>query len=376
MFKDISKPQFSKPLFAVNNSYNPEAILLKMKPKALDKLYTLSKPFIFGLHLDAETMHQMALRQIENLDTENLSVPSFDSLKVNVFGQTFSSPLLLAAGFDKEARVTDKIPYLGFAGEVVGSFTALPSGGNPRPRLWRLVEESAALNRMGLNNHGVEAGKERLQPLEDKVCFAVSIAKTNNPTISGDYAIRDYVSSYGQLKNLGIFTELDISCPNTEDGRTFAEPHALSDLLAGLESESKGKPRIVKLPPNLTESQLSDIVKVSEDFVDGYAGVNTESYVHPIYGQIGRSGKPLENEALRTIGFLRKITIKPLIGIGGIFTGRDAFNFLEAGADLLEGFTGFIYRGPLYAAKVASELAEELKAKRFEDISQLKEYSR
>lgn len=346
-----------------------------MKPTTLNLIYKLSKPIIFGLNLDAESMHKLAIKQIMKLKEEGYTPPKFDSLSLNLFDHQFDSPLMLAAGFDKNGTIADKIHNLGFNGEVVGSVTAQPSKGNEKPRLWRLVKEKAASNRMGLNNDGAEAVREKLENLEKKVCFAVSIAKTNNPKIMGGKAIDDYLTSYYLLKNLGIYTEINISCPNTEDGKTFEDPENLKLLLNALLSTGKGKPLVIKLSPRLKEERLQEIVYVSDNKVDGYAAINTELCDHPKYGKGGLSGLPLQEEAIRTIKTLRKFTNKTIIGSGGIFTGEDAYDFLDAGANLLQGFTGFIYRGPLYAVKVANELDKILNDKGIKNISEIKKYS-
>jgi len=345
-----------------------------MKPTTLDSIYKLSKPIIFGLNLDAEFMHGLATRQIMKLEEEEYTPPKFPSLSFNLFNHQFDSPLMLAAGFDKNGPIADKVHITGFNGEVVGSLTAKSSEGNKRPRLWRLVKEKAAFNSMGLNNDGAEAAGEKLENLEGKVSFAVSIAKTNDPEIRGDAAIDDYIASYKLLKNFGIYTEINISCPNTKDGKTFEDPKYLKLLLNALLSEGKGKPLVIKISPFLEEEILQEIVHVSNDIVDGYAAVNTELCEHPKYGRGGKSGLPLQKEAIRTVRTLRELTDKPIVGVGGIFTGTDAYNLLYAGANLLQGFTGFIYSVRLYAVKVASELDKVLNDKGIKNISEIKRY--
>ncbi|MAG50840.1 dihydroorotate dehydrogenase (quinone) [archaeon] len=343
-----------------------------MKPTTLDLFYKLSKPLIFGLKLDAEFMHRLATKQIMKLK-EGYTPPKFSRLSSKLFDHEFSYPLMLAAGFDKNGTIVDKVHTLGFNGEVVGSVTAQPSKGNKRPRLWRLIKDKATINRMGLDNDGAEAVGEKLENLEEKVSFAVSIAKTNDPKIMGDKAIDDYLTSYKLLKHLGVYTEINISCPNTEDGKTFENPEYLKLLLKGLLSTDKGKPLLIKISPFLEEELLQEIVNVSDNKVDGYVAINAIPVIHPKYGRGGKSGLPLQEEAILTIKTLRKFTDKPIIGSGGIFTGEDAYNFLNAGANLLQGFTGFIYRGPLYAIKVAGELDEVLKRKDL-NIKEIKRY--
>lgn len=338
-----------------------------MKPTTLDSVYQLLKPIIFGLDLDAETMHEKSIEQIRKI--EDYEPHEFDSLSTDFFSHHFTSPLILAAGFDKNGLIIEPLPLLGFACEVVGSITAKGSKGNKRPRLWRLPKEKGILNRMGLNGNPADVVGE---VLEGKDNYIVSITKTHDPKIMGDEAIDDFVTSYRLLKDLGIYTEINISCPNTVEGKTFENPDDLESLLKTLIAEGKGKPLLIKISPNLDYEILQGLVEVSEDKVDGYVATNTLPYIHPKFGKGGLSGLPLQSYSLRSIATLRSLTNKPIVGVGGLFTGQDAFNALSAGADLLQAYTGFIYRGPLFASKLASELDKELKARGMNHISEIK----
>lgn len=338
-----------------------------MNPRVLQLAYSALKPFIFGLDLDAEHMHERAVEQIRR--TIDYTPPSYSSLKLDLFGHKFKSPLLLAAGFDKYGVLVDHIPNFGFAGEVIGSITAQRSLGNPGKRLFRIPKRKALVNRMGLNNPGAEIIGERV---ESKRGYFISIAKTNDPTLQGDAAIADYVRTYGLLKRLGIGTEVDISCPTTVGGKTFQDPDNLELLLNALLQEGKEKQLGIKISPNLDDDTLQSIVQVADHKVDFYVATNTAQHHDLRLGKCGLSGLPLQTLALKSIRQLRQLTDKPIVGVGGIFTGQDAFNALEAGADLLQAYTGFVYRGPTFAMEVAKELDEILRRNGIGRISEIK----
>jgi len=333
-----------------------------MGPRTLQLAYSVLKPIIFGLNIDPEYTHKKAVELIKR--TQDYVPVRYSSLQVNLFAHHFFSPLLLAAGFDKNGLLIDHIRYFGFGCSVVGSVTAQQSRGNDGPRLFRFPKERALLNRLGLNNDGAEVIGERI---EGKKEYIVNIAKTNNPDIQGDEAIEDYVTSYHLLKHLGIYTEINISCPNTKDGKTFENPENLCLLLNALLAEGKERPLLLKISPNLEQETLQGIVEVADAKVDGYVATNTKQY------QIGGlSGSPLKEWSLKSIRKLRILTTKPIVGVGGIFTGKDAYDALAAGADLLQAYTGFIYRGPLFAMKVAKELDSILRNNGITHISEIR----
>jgi dihydroorotate dehydrogenase len=256
----------------------------------------------------------------------------------------------IGAGFDKYAKLPMVVRDYGFGFIETGSFTYRGGKGNEKPRLFRLSgdwKDGNMLNRMGLNNCSSEIARERLKYC-NKDSFAVNIAKTHNPSINGDKAIEDILSSYLLLADLGIYTMINISCPNTKEGKTFEEPKALEELLSELHKNKSdilgARPLGIKLSPGHSEDWLAKILYVAEPFVDLYEAVNTEPYVHSDYGKGGLSGPILRNEAIRTIKLIKKNSNKPIIGVGGVSTGKDAYNLNKAGADLFLAYTGFVYK--------------------------------
>lgn len=338
---------------------------MKNNPKLLQYAYTILKPIIF--RLDAEWMHEQALEQIKNI--KYYASNKYELLKVELFGYKFNSPLLLAAGFDKNGILVDHVQSLGFGGEVVGSVTAKRWIGNDKPRLFRLSKVKGLLNRMGLNNDGAEIIGSRL---EGKNNYALSIAQTPFQDMEVDDAIDDILYSYRLLKNLGIYTEINLSCPNTKDGKTFEDPEHLELLLNAILAEGKGRPLLIKISPNLENEVLKGIVSVADNKVDGYVATNTKLCTDNILGKGGLSGKPLQKDSLNTIIRLRQLTNKTIIGVGGIFSGPDAFEMLFAGANLLQAYTGFVYRGPTFAMKVAHELDDIMRKTGICHISDIK----
>ncbi|MBI2043242.1 dihydroorotate dehydrogenase 2 [Candidatus Pacearchaeota archaeon] len=286
--------------------------------------------------------------------------------ETKLFNQRVPNPFGIAAGFDKYAELQDYIQEYGFGWIEEGSFTFEGGKGNKKPRLFRDKENGGLINRMGLNCIPSEIAAERLSK-SSPYSFAVSIAKTHNPEILGDEAIHDMVLSYRLLKNLGIYTAINVSCPNTKEGKTFEVPESFRELNAALKSEGKGKPLVYKFSPNLETETLQELVSIANDFADGYEIGNTLPINHQNYGRGGLSGPHLRKDAIDTIRNLRQLTSKTILGCGGISTGKDAYEMRKVGADVFLVFNGFVYRhfenpnaGPNFAHKVNKEFSELL----------------
>jgi len=296
-----------------------------------------------------------------------------------VLGLRFDSPFGLAAGFDKNAELVEFWRALGFGFAEIGSVTALASSGNPRPRAFRLTEDRALVNRMGLNNVGREAVAERLgmlPPLDD-FPIGINIAKTHDPNILGSAAIDDFCASYRTLVPHASYVALNVSCPNTREGKTFEDPDAFDALLAAIACEraaaTRPVPLLVKLsPPPLAPApipgQVDELVSIAlERGVDGFiacntaadrAGLRTGAERVEAIGRGGLSGAPVRDRSTRLVAhlFRRLQGSHPIIGVGGVASLEDALDKLWAGATLVEMYTGLVYEGPGLASRLARAL--------------------
>ena len=287
-----------------------------------------------------------------------------------IFGLSFDNPVGIAAGFDKNAQHVDVLTTLGFGFIEVGSITAQPAQGNAQPRLFRLKQDRGIINRMGLNNDGAAVSMARLARVHRKVPIFVNVAKTADPTIEGDAGVRDYCDSVRYAKDLADVIVVNISCPNSGDGRTFEDPDALNALLGGIRAElgQDGPPMVVKISPDLSREQLEQVVTISRNYdVAGFTATNTtidrsglrtaDDELHQI-GAGGLSGAPLHTRALESVKHLRSLTPLPIIAVGGIMGGREAQSFIQAGANLVQVYSGFIYEGPGIISDISDSIRE------------------
>lgn len=275
-------------------------------------------------------------------------------------GIYFDNPIGLAAGFDKNGEAIGLYESLGFGYAEIGSITAQPSAGNPSPRAFRLPEDHALINRMGLNNEGTSRIVERIRSKIAGIPVGVNIAKTHNPAISGKDAIEDYLISYRIASPVADYITVNVSCPNTSEGKTFEEPESLHSLLEAIYKERKSfdPPLFVKLSVDLDESHTMDLVSICEGFnVNGYVCGNTSNNRTSLktpperLQQIGRgglSGRPIALAANKLTRNVRDQVPdqRTIIGVGGIDSFRAAMDKFKAGADLIQIYTGLIYEGP------------------------------
>lgn len=281
-----------------------------------------------------------------------------------VFGLRFDNPIGIAAGFDKNATHIPGLIRLGFGFIEIGSVTARPSAGNPRPRLFRLPADQALINRMGLNNAGAEAVVPHLKRAPRDVPLFVNIAKSHDAHLSGQAAINDYVRSVILLAPHADVLVLNISCPNSGDGRTFEHPDALQPLLqAVMRAKPAAVPLCVKLSPDLPEAVLAAAIDLAIDQgVAGFTvanttvrrtGLKTPAARLEAIGKGGLSGAPLLDRTLARVQLVRARTDLPIIAVGGLRTAQHARAALDAGADLVQIYTGFVYGGPRTAVRMA-----------------------
>jgi dihydroorotate dehydrogenase len=278
--------------------------------------------------------------------------------QTELFGVKIDNPLGLAAGFDKNGLLADTAPDYGFGWIEIGSVTYCGGPGNSKPRLFRLREKRSLLNRMGLNGEPAASVAEKLAELTAQnptAPFAVNIAKTRDHKIIGDAATQDILDSYNRLFRFGIYTAINISCPNTEEGKTFEDnPHSLKELLSETRKIGRTRPVLVKLSPNRTLTELEKILEAAEPFVDGYVCGNTlpsaqMPEIFQRYGKGGISGELLRIHTLKLIENVRKLTRKPIIACGGISSGEHMLAAYLAGANYFQAYTGFIYHGLRFA---------------------------
>lgn len=295
-------------------------------------------------------------------------------LSRTVCGLTFSNPVGLAAGFDKEAELVDEIAELGFGFVEIGTVTPLAQPGNPKPRLFRLPEDEALINRMGFNNQGVEAAIKRLKKRKKKILVGGNIGK--NKITPNEEAVKDYEICFEKLYDLVDFFVVNVSSPNTPDLRELQEKEPLKKILNHLQTLSTSrptpKPIFVKIAPDLSDQQLDEVVDIVKE--TGTAGIvatnttigrdhlRTSSERVRKLGEGGLSGKPLRERSTRIIRYLRQKLGPdiPIIGVGGIHSPQDALEKLQAGATLIEIYTGFIYEGPGIVKRIKKHLAKNI----------------
>ena len=289
---------------------------------------------------------------------------------VTIAGVTFPNRIGVAAGLDKDAEVFDALGALGFGFVEIGTLTPKPQPGNPKPRLFRLKKDKALINRMGFNNKGTQNAIPRLKHKKTDIIIGGNIGK--NKITPNDNAIDDYVKAFNDLFNVVDYFVVNVSSPNTPGLRALQEKKPLSDILSKLQEINKKqilpKPIFLKIAPDLTTSQLDDIVEiVIQSDIAGVIATNTtierkgislsEQEIKKI-GPGGLSGKPLFVHSTEILSYLRKKlpANKVLIGVGGIFSVEDAKAKLEAGADLIQIFTSFIYEGPKLVREINKAL--------------------
>jgi dihydroorotate dehydrogenase len=325
----------------------------------------LLKPALFAL--DAETAHDRACLMMRaaqalpgGLALLRLSAGKAPRLPTRVFGVDFPSPLGLAAGFDKDGVMAPALAALGFGFIEVGSVTLRPQPGNDKPRLFRLPQHQALINRMGFNSCGANAMAQSLRLWHHAVPIGVNLGLNRN--CAPDRAPQEYAETFEILKPFGDYFVVNVSSPNTAGLRDLQESLRLRSILEAINAKNAAKkPVLVKLTPDIPDTQLDDTIAVIERLAQGVVAGNTTlqrfgipADTHELRG--GLSGAPLRTAANELIKKVRARTKLPIIGVGGIFTGEDALEKLSLGASLVQMYTGFIYRGPTAAADVLREL--------------------
>ena len=346
--------------------------------------YSAIRPLLF--RLPPETAHELGVKALEiglsSKSVRNLAARRLASDKsfgeLSRFGLTFKNPLGVAAGFDKNGVVVNQLAALGFGFVEVGTVTFEPQAGNEKPRLFRLPNDRALINRLGFNNHGTAQVVERLKKSNPDCVLGVNIGK--NKHVPNDEAIENYLASFDLASEVADYVAVNVSSPNTPNLRELQKAENLEELLGALQTRNKklsAKPLLVKIAPDLSEGEIEAIVDIALRLdLSGIIATNTtisrENLRTKINETGGLSGEPLRKKSTEVIGRIYKYSKGrlPVIGVGGIFDARDAFEKIAAGACLLQAYTGFIYQGLTFARDVNFGLAEILRAEGFEHLDQ------
>lgn len=346
-------------------------------------MYNLLRRFLFLF--DAEKVHYFSM----NILRLGLSIPGIKTLirkqfspadlPVSVLGLTFKNPVILAAGFDKNASYLDELETLGFGAVEIGTVTPIAQEGNPKPRLFRLPKDQAVINRMGFNNEGVNTIADRLEKRKNRVSktskalpmlIGGNIGKNKNTP--NEDAWKDYLICFKALHPFVDYFVVNVSSPNTPGLRELQEKDSLKNILVRLQEYNATcdvpKLLLLKIAPDLTYSQINDVIDLALEIkLDGLVATNTtidktnlvDQSIADNIGAGGLSGAPLKNRSTEIVKYIAQKTGNKLLIIasGGIFTGADAKEKLDAGASLIQVWTGFIYKGPAIIKNISNYLA-------------------
>lgn len=347
---------------------------------------SIIKPFFFLF--EPENIHHFVFKAIKIL-CKIPGVPAIikstylvndKRLERKLFGLTFPNPVGLAAGFDKDAKLYDELGYYGFGFIEIGTLTPKAQPGNEKPRMFRLPEDEGLINRMGFNNGGVDAAVERLKNRKTNlsagrpsIIIGGNIGK--NKITPNEEAVGDYEKCFEALFDYVDYFVVNVSSPNTPGLRALQDKEPLTKLLMRVKelNAQKKNPKaiLLKIAPDLTNEQLDDIIViVKETKIDGVVATNTtidrsdlktEQAKVEAMGAGGLSGKPLTKRSIEVVKYLSDKSNKafPIIGVGGIHTGKDAIEMLKAGASLVQVYTGFIYEGPGIAKRICKALLDD-----------------
>lgn len=341
-------------------------------------LYERLRPALF--RLPAETAHSLARtalsagqrRPVANRLRDRYLIED-ERLAVAVLDQRFPNPVGVAAGFDKNGRFPLALASLGFGHVEIGGVTADPQSGNPRPRMFRLPEDEAIINRMGFNNDGADRIGERLAhgPLPD-VPLGINIGKSK--ATPPERAPEDYRYTYRRVADHGDFFVVNVSSPNTPGLRDLQREEGLRAILRELR-EAGADPLLVKLSPDLTPGAIEDAIGVVEALgLEGIVATNTSTdRPETLRGRHrteegGLSGRPIEPRSTEAVRFIAERTDVPIVGVGGVFTASDAYRKIRAGASLIQLYTGLVYRGPSIAREINKGLLALLERDGFDSV--------
>jgi len=340
-------------------------------------MFSILRPFLFKL--DPETAHDFAIKSLKLnlLPAKVFEVEDEQMLKIELLGKSFPNPIGLAAGFDKSAEAYNSLLRLGFGFVEVGTVTPLKQFGNPKPRVFRLEDDYALINRLGFNNDGIEAIKSRIQSEGKKGILGINVG----PNKETKDQKNDFCLGLKNFFNIADYITINISSPNTEGLRDFHDQKKLIDLIVALNEIKKNEktniPLLLKISPDIKSNYISTIVEtsikhnISAIILTNTTNANRDNLMSKFKDeQGGLSGKPLHNISNDMIKkFYKELKGKiPIIGVGGVNSGKSAYEKIAAGASLLQLYTGFVYRGPSTAKDIKKELIEILKAEGIKNI--------
>ncbi|QSQ16201.1 quinone-dependent dihydroorotate dehydrogenase [Myxococcus landrumensis] len=350
-------------------------------------MYGLTRSLLF--QFSAERAHRLGiagLRQLghfrglcQSMRARTLQGTT-DAMAVEVAGLRFAHPVALAAGLDKDAEAVDGLFACGFSAVEIGTITPRPQPGNPLPRLFRLPEHQAIINRMGFNNHGATVAAAHLRQRDwHPGPLGVNVGKNKDTPL--EQAVDDYVACVDALAPLGDYVVVNASSPNTPGLRKLQEPEQLSALLGTVQERlsavAPGKPLFLKIAPDLTPEAVDEVVDVARARkLAGLIATNTtvaRPFEHPLAKEAGGlSGAPVREPANAVIrrAYQRSGGALPIIGVGGVFSAQDVYEKLRAGASVVQVYTGFIYEGPGMVRRILPALAQLLAKDGFTRVTQ------
>ena len=340
-------------------------------------MFSILRPFLFSL--DPETAHDLAIKSLKfnYLPSKMFEVEDEQILNTELLGKNFPNPVGLAAGFDKSAEVYNSLLRFGFGFVEVGTVTPLKQFGNSKPRIFRLEEDGALINRLGFNNDGIEIIKKRIKSEKKKGVLGINIGPNKNTKDQKN----DFCLGLKNFFDIADYITINISSPNTEGLRDFHDQEKLKDLLLALnkiKNENKiNIPLLLKISPDIVDNHISEIADVAiKNDISGIILTNTtDSNRDKLMNNFkkeegGLSGKPLQQISTDMIKkFYKQLNGKvPIIGVGGVNSGKSAYEKITAGASLLQLYTGLVYKGPLLVKNIKKELIQILKSEGLNNI--------
>jgi len=340
-------------------------------------MFSILRPFLFSL--DPETAHDLAIKSLKfnYLPSKMFEVEDEQILNTELLGNNFPNPVGLAAGFDKSAEVYNSLLRFGFGFVEVGTVTPLKQFGNSKPRIFRLEEDGALINRLGFNNDGIEIIKKRIKSEKKKGVLGINIGPNKNTKDQKN----DFCLGLKNFFDIADYITINISSPNTEGLRDFHDQEKLKDLLLALnkiKNENKiNIPLLLKISPDIIDNHISEIADVAiKNDISGIILTNTtDSNRDKLMNNFkkeegGLSGKPLQQISTDMIKkFYKQLNGKiPIIGVGGVNSGKSAYEKITAGASLLQLYTGLVYKGPLLVKNIKKELIQILKSEGLNNI--------